>query len=265
MAVLLFSCLILATGEAVAQAPDDHGNTLSDAMPITLGTTVTGLISPGGDVDVFRFEITGASTDVWAYTRGGIEDTVGGLYDSNGRQIESGDDSDLSENPFHFYIGENLSPGTYYIVVLGYEATTGPYSLHTMTAADQGGTVDASADLTLGDPVDGIIGAAWEEDVYKIDLSTATGPTDVVLYTTGEVDTIGEILDDNFRQIETSDDSTLSDDTSNFFPGNGPRTKCLLHLRKRLYNKHRSLQAALLDRDRPSRVPSDLGGLAPGV
>ena len=59
------------------------------------------------------------------------------------RQIESGDDSDLSENPFHFYIGENLSPGTYYIVVLGYEATTGPYSLHTMTAADQGGTVDA--------------------------------------------------------------------------------------------------------------------------
>ena len=71
----------------------------------------------------------------------------------------------------------------------------------------------------MGDPVDGIIGAAWEEDVYKIDLSTATGPTDVVLYTTGEVDTIGEILDDNFRQIETSDDSTLSDDTSNFFLG----------------------------------------------
>ena len=201
MAVLLFSCLILATGEAVAQAPDDHGNTLSDATPITLGTTVTGLISPGGDVDVFRFEITGASADVWIYTRGGIDDTVGALLTATEGRSQSNDDSDLSENPSHFYIGENLSPGTYYIAVLGYEATTGPYSLHTMTAADQGGTVNAAADLTLGDPVDGIIGTAWEEDVYKIDLSTATGPTDVILYTTGEVDTIGEILDENFLEI----------------------------------------------------------------
>ena len=220
IAVLLFFCLTLTTGKAWAQIPDDHGDTLADATPITLGATVTGLISPGGDLDVFRFEITGASADVWAYTRGGIEDTVGGLFDSNGRQIASGDDSALSDDPFHFYIGENLGPGTYYIAVLGYDATTtGPYSLHTRTAADQGGTVDAAADLALGEPVDGIIGTAWEEDVYKIDLSAATGPTDVVLYTTGDVDTIGEILDDNFRQLASSDDSNLSDDTSNFFLG----------------------------------------------
>ena len=46
--------------------------------PSPLGTTVTGVIDPGGDLDVFRFEITGASTDVWVYTRGGISDTVRG-------------------------------------------------------------------------------------------------------------------------------------------------------------------------------------------
>ena len=155
-------------------------------------------------MDVFRFEITGASVDVWIYTRGGIDDTIGDLYDGNGRQIASGDDSDLSDNPFHFYIGENLDPGTYYIEVSGYDTTTGPYSLHTRTAADQGGTVDAAADLTLGDPVEGIIGTEWEEDVYKIDLSTANGPTDVVLYTTSAVDTVGEILDENFRRSHTA-------------------------------------------------------------
>ena len=77
IAVLLFFCLILTTRDVQAQAPDDHGDTLADATPITLGTTVTGLISPGGDVDVFRFETTGPSADVWIYTRGGIEDTVG--------------------------------------------------------------------------------------------------------------------------------------------------------------------------------------------
>ena len=219
MAVLLFSCLILATGEAVAQAPDDHGNTLSDATPITLGTTVTGLISPGGDVDVFRFEITGASTDVWIYTRGGIEDTAGDLFDGDGRQIASGNDSDLSENPSHFYIGENLSPGTYYIAVLGYEDTTGPYSLHTRTAADQGGTVAAASDLTLGDAAEGIIGTAWEEDVYKIDLSAATGPTDVILYTTGDLNTTGELVDENLWEVAYNNNNILSDQSSNFFLG----------------------------------------------
>ena len=220
IAVLLFFCLILTARDVRAQAPDDHGNTATDATPIVLGTTVTGLISPGGDVDVFRFETTGTSADVWAYTRGGIEDTVGGLFDSSGRQVASGDDSALSDDPSHFYIGENLDPGTYYIAVLGYDdATTGPYSLHTRTASDQGGTVDAAADLKLDEPVDGIIGTAWEEDVYKIDLSAATGPTDVVLYTTGSVDTTGEIVDENLREVEYGDDSILSDDTSNFFLG----------------------------------------------
>ena len=104
LAVLLFFCLILTAGEARAQTPDDHGDTLSGATPLTLGATVTGLISPGGDVDVFRFEITGASADVWIYTRGGISDTIGGLYDGNGTEIASSDDSVLSENPSHFYI-----------------------------------------------------------------------------------------------------------------------------------------------------------------
>ena len=219
IAVLLFLCFLLTAGEARAQAPDDHGDTPADATPIVLGTTATGLISPGGDVDVFRFEITGASVDVWIYTRGGIDDTIGDLYDGNGRQIASGDDSDLSDNPFHFYIGENLDPGTYYIEVSGYDTTTGPYSLHTRTGADQGGTVDTAADLTLDDPVEGIIGTEWEEDVYKIDLSTANGPTDVVLYTTSAVDTVGEILDENFREVAYGDDSILSDQSSNFFLG----------------------------------------------
>ena len=220
LAVLLFLCFILTTGNLRAQAPDDHGNTLADATPITLGTTVTGVIDPGGDLDVFRFEITGASTDVWIYTRGGISDTAGGLYDGFGRPIASSDDSALSENPTHFHIGANLGPGTYYIAVAGYDATiTGPYSLHTRTAADQGGTVDAAADLTLGEPVDGVIGTAWEEDVYRIDLSTATGPTDVILYTTGDVDTTGELVDENLREVEYGDDSILSEQRSNFFLG----------------------------------------------
>ncbi len=219
LAVPLLLCLFLVSGDAWAQTPDDHGNTLGDATPIILGTTVTGVIDPGGDVDVFRFEVAAASADVWAYTRGGIADTIGGLYDATGRQIAAGDDSDFSENPLHFYIAAHLGPGTYYVAVSGYQDSTGPYSLHTRTAADQGGTADAAADLVLGETVEGIIGAAWEEDVYRIDLSTAPGPTDVILYAAGDVDTTGELVDEDLRQVAYGDDSPLSEDTSNFFLG----------------------------------------------
>ena len=79
LAILLFLCLVLITGEARAQEPDDHGDTLLDATSLTLGATVTGVISPAGDTDLFRFEIPGTTetTDVWIYTQGGISDTVG--------------------------------------------------------------------------------------------------------------------------------------------------------------------------------------------
>ena len=219
LAVPLLLCLFLVSGDAWAQTPDDHGNTLVDATSITLGTTVAGLIGPGGDVDVFRFEVAAASADVWAYTRGDIADTIGGLYDASGRQIAAGDDSDLSENRFHFYMAAHLGPGTYYVAVSGYQGSTGPYSLHTRTAADQGGTADAAADFVLGETVEGIIGAAWEEDVYRIDLSTAPGPTDVILYAAGDVDTTGELVDEDLRQVAYGDDSALSEETSNFFLG----------------------------------------------
>ena len=266
LAALLLLCFILTTGQAWAQAPDDHGNTLSDATPITLGTTVNGLISPGGDLDVFRFELSGASTDVWIYTRGGIEDTIGGLYDGSGRQIAANDDSALSENSSHFHIGENLNPGTYYIAVLGYDATiTGPYILHTRTAADQGGTSDAAADLILGEPADGVIGTAWEEDVYRIDLSAATGPTDVILYTTGETDTIGELVDEDLREVEYGDDSILSEERTNFFLGAVLEPGVYYIFVSGYAGEHRALQAALLVRDRPGRVPHNLGGPGPGV
>ena len=197
---------------------------------------------------------------------GGIDDTVGVLFDGNGRQITYNDDSLLSENPSHFYIWVNLGPGTYYIAVAGYDATiTGPYSLHTRTAADQGGTVDVAATLTLGEPVDGIIGPSWEEDVYRIDLSTATGPTDLILYTTGDVDTTGELVDENLREVEYGDDSILSEQRSNFFLGSVLEPGVYYIFVSGLFHQYRALPPALLDRDRPGLVPRNLGGPGPGV
>ena len=217
LATLLLLCFLLTTGEAGAQGPDDHGELLDNtATPLTLGTTATGLISPDGDMDVFRFEIIGVATDVWIYTQGGISDSVGILYDSNGTPIAYSDDSVLSTNTSHFYIGANLGPGTYYIAVSGYDTATGPYSLHTRTGTDQDRTIDLAGFLTLGTPGEGIIGPAGDLDMFKIDLSTQA---DVVMYTSGDVDTVGVLFDYRGVQLTDSDDSPISEGSYDFFIG----------------------------------------------
>ena len=218
LAVLLILCLILAAGEARAQQTDDHGDTFGAATPLTLGTTVTGVISPAGDLDVFKFDIpdTVEITDVWIYTEGSISDTAGGLFDGSGTQIAINDDSALSANTSHFYIGASPTPGTYYVVVAGYGGASGPYSLHTRTGTDQGRTRAGSSLLVVGTTVDGIIGPAGDLDLFKMELYTQA---DIVMYTSGNVDTIGALLDYRGVQLTDSDDSSMSEGQSDFFIG----------------------------------------------
>ena len=225
MAFLLFLCFLLATGEARAQQTDDHGDTPAVATSLTLGTTVTGVIGPAGDRDAFRFDIpdTVEITDVWIYTQGGISNTVGGLFDGSGAQIASNDDSPLSANTSHFYIGASLTPGTYYVLVAGHEAVTGPYSLYTRTGTDQGKIRADAVPLAVDTQVEGIIGPAGDMDLFKLELPTQT---DIAMYTSGNVDTIGRLLDYRDVQITSSDDSSMSEGQSDFFIGEilGPGT-----------------------------------------
>ena len=218
MAFLLFLCFLLASGEASAQETDDHGDTPATATALTLGTTVTGVISPAGDRDVFRFDIpeTVEVTDVWIYTQGNISDTVGGLFDGSGARVAINDDSPLSANTSHFYIGASLTPGTYYVLVAGHEAVTGPYSLHTRTGTDQGKTRADAALLAADTQVEGIIGPAEDLDLFKIELPAQA---DVVMYTSGNLDTVGRLLDYRGVQITSNDDSSMSEKRSDFSIG----------------------------------------------
>ena len=179
---------------------------------------MTGVISPAGDRDVFRFDIpeTVEVTDVWIYTQGDISDTVGGLFDGSGARIAINDDSPLSANTSHFYIGASLTPGTYYVLVAGHEAVTGPYSLHTRTGTDQGKTRADAAPLAADTQVEGIIGPAEDVDLFKIELPTQA---DVVMYTSGNPDTIGRLLDYRGVQLTANDDSPMSEGKYDFFIG----------------------------------------------
>ena len=91
LTALLVLCFILNAGESLAQTSDDHGNTTGTATALTLGTAVDGVIDPADDFDVFSFEVpdTVEIIDVWVYTEGSIEDTVGAIFDGTGTIIAS--------------------------------------------------------------------------------------------------------------------------------------------------------------------------------
>ena len=76
---------------------------------------------------------------------------------------------------------------------------------------DHGDDFDTATLVELGSSVDGRIDPGDDRDVFKIDLSEASGPTDLWVYTLGEFDSYGGLYDSTGRPIEFNDDSFFAD------------------------------------------------------
>ena len=190
--------------EAVADQSDSRG---SAAQDVTLDSSAMGFIREPGDTDYFELDLSGqtGNTLVRVYTVGGT-DTVGELQNSGGTSQGENDDGRLSPGHTAFLIEGNLSAGTHYIAVTGFEDETGPYRLVVEEVSDQGAATNTAGELTLGIPVVGKIEAA-DVDWFKLVLDEQT---EVVLYTSGRTDTKAELLDENGASLTapvTDDDS----------------------------------------------------------
>ena len=106
-------------------AADDHGNSRSAATAISVNSSVSGRLDPAGDIDYFTFTID-IEGDVTIESTG-TTDTIGAIYDSNGRELQSDDDGGNQQN---FHLSLRLAPGTYYVSVEGYGgAAVGDYEI----------------------------------------------------------------------------------------------------------------------------------------
>ena len=104
---------------------DDHGDTLSEATQVALGSSTAGSLL-AGDTDYFRVTVSSLGTLV-AYTTGGT-DTYGSIWDGSGSVLTEDDESGERSN---FLVFTSVDAGTYYIEVRGYSSsTTGNYTLH---------------------------------------------------------------------------------------------------------------------------------------
>ena len=227
LAAAVFFCFISGADSITAQTTDDHGNTLSDATNLPLGSSIAGRIDPGDDRDIFKLDLSGASGDthVWIYTTGDL-DTRGWLYDSNGDLLEF-DDNTTSGGVIvetNFRIPWTLGPGVYYVSVRSADGVaTGDYTLHTR-AEDHGHSFDTATTLPLGSSAAGRIDPGFDRDVFKLDLSGTSGTTDVWIYTTGDLDTRGWLYDSSGDLLVFNNDSyTVGRETSFSLRRNLPR------------------------------------------
>ena len=85
---------------------------------------------------------------------------------------------------------------------------TGAGNVTAQTADDHGDDINNATNLPLGSSVAGRIDPGDDRDVFKLDLSGASGATDVWIYTTGNLDTLGGLYDSNGNLLTDDDDTT---------------------------------------------------------
>ena len=73
----------------------------------------------------------------------------------------------------------------------------------TSVADDHGDEASTSTDISTGIPVQGTIGAADDADYFRLILGQ---PSLVSIYTTGELDTVGRLIDRDGREVTANDD-----------------------------------------------------------
>ena len=110
--------------ESPPPADDDHGNARGDASEVAVNTVVSGSLESPDDVDYFSFTIDGDGE--LTIESSGSTDTIGTLYDADGRQLQWDDDGGSAYN---FSLSMDLAPGTYYLSVSGYQGEVGHYQL----------------------------------------------------------------------------------------------------------------------------------------
>lgn len=151
--------------------------TISGAATIPFNTDVTGLISPSGDIDHYKFVITtGGTITITLRTLPGDYDLK--LLNSSGGQIAISQAGGTSNET----ITRTVNPGTYYAQVYGYNGANSATTCYTLRV--QLGTASRGADLITGDVSDGkvLVFPNPVNDIVNIKLPGLKGKSDVSMF-----------------------------------------------------------------------------------
>ncbi len=193
------------------QAKLDHGDTAEASTLMSIGPPLTGGISGSSDTDVFRIDVVGSATVVFATF--GPTDTRGLLRDGTGAMLAS-DDSGGTQG-HNFSIQADLDPGVYYLEVSG---EVGDYAVAAQLGGerDHGDTAAQSTLLTLYSESDtmrtqqsllttvGRIDVAQSDiDVFRLDIPR--DKTDLTVRSAGDTDTFARLRDSSLTELSMNE------------------------------------------------------------
>ena len=120
---------------------------------------------------------------MWAYATDDNDDdidddTIGGLYDSEGTLLAFGDDGFMDYGIRQFTLRKIVQPGVYYVVVVSFEGEKLDYTLHVESVVDPGSSEDTAMDLNVDAPAGGTINTSSDEDYFRLDI---TEPTHLII------------------------------------------------------------------------------------
>ena len=158
---------------------------------------------------------TGTTTGISAYDVRYIETTADETVDANWTAEEDawkGGGGGLA------YAVTGLTNGTEYDVqvrAIDEDDVDGAWSVTTNTIpADHGDERDDATSVSAGDRVWGVIDPADEEDYFSFSVSSTA---DYWIYTLGDLDTVGELLDSDGMSVESDDYGAVLPNPDNFF------------------------------------------------
>lgn len=193
------------TGDYIINASfiaDLHSDTRSGASILGLNSSLTGQIGPNDDVDYFEVVVDRPGT-LTVYTLGAL-DTWGQLEDSLGNVIQSNRGSGVGGN---FRISEIVTAGTYYVrVESNYRSSSGNYTINAdfaVTSGDHGNTRSNATPLPLNGSLSGRIAPSDDVDYFVV---VVTRPGTLTVFTSGVLDTYGELEDGVGSTIAFNDD-----------------------------------------------------------
>lgn len=165
--------------------------TSASPTSIELGDQSTeGTIDSDGAEDFFQFEVT-EPKEVNIYTVGGV-DSLGRIFASDGRWLAENDDDGDESN---FRIETVLWPGQYYVEVSGKAGETGSYTLRAEGAQLSSGSISEGGSSAN-------IEQRFAHDYFQFEIAEVS---EAVIYTEGNLDTLGELLDASGNLIDGSD------------------------------------------------------------
>ena len=185
LSMLLALCLTLTlVPQAFAVSDSGSNDSLQTAQPVSLGDSISGEISPKGDVDFYSFQLTQSgkvTLDMKAY----MEYYSLLLYDSSGERIWYDDYNQWTESvgfrndTYHLF----LEKGTYYLQVKGSvwkdgdSNYSGKYAVNTAftsanaTESEPNNSVDQANPVLLGDTIRGVVAQNDDYDFFQFSLT----------------------------------------------------------------------------------------------